>query len=201
MKNILLTLILLIFINCKSDEKEIPTEFKDSNLQLIEFLEKKIYLPKDFKRSSIETVAELVKNSPDVNELSEYELQKLENLKKMEQTVEMFIKNDNYKNNISFQSGNYVELTKEAVEVYVDLLENHLFVESKSFGVERKRLESKFLTYGISKVVKVKYLQTFGEEKIYLTQYLVTYKLKTFGIIIASESDNDYQYILKNFKK
>lgn len=201
MKNILLTLILLIFINCKSDEKEIPTEFKDSNLQLIEFLEKKIYLPKDFKRSSIETVAELVKNSPDVNELSEYELQKLENLKKMEQTVEMFIKNDNYKNNISFQSGNYVELTKEAVEVYVDLLENHLFVESKSFGVERKRLESKFLTYGISKVVKVKYLQTFGEEKIYLTQYLVTYKLKTFGIIIASESDNNYQYILKNFKK
>lgn len=119
----------------------------------------------------------------------------------MGQTVEIFIENGNYRNNISFQKGNYVELTKEAVEVYVDLLENRLFVESESFGVERKRLESKFLKYGISKVVKVKYLQTYGEEKIYLTQYLVTYKVNTFGIIVASESDNDYQYILKNFKK
>ncbi|WP_418512021.1 hypothetical protein [Corallibacter sp.] len=201
MKNILLTFIILIFLSCKSDKNEIPPEFKDSNLQLVEFLEKKIYIPKDFKKTSIETVAELIKNSPDLNELSEYEFQKLENFKKMGQTVEMFIKDGNYKNNISFQSGNYVELTKEAVEVYVDLLENHLFVESESFGVERKRLESKFLTYGISKVVKVKYLQTFGEEKIFLTQYLVTYKLKTFGIIVASESDSDYQYILKNFKK
>ena len=94
-----------------------------------------------------------------------------------------------------------MELTKEAVEVYVDLLENRLFVQSESFGVERKRLESKFLKYGISKVLKVKYLQTYGKENIYLTQYLVTYKLKTFGIIVASETDNDYQYILKNFKK
>ncbi len=201
MKNILLTFILLVFLSCKSDKKEIPSEFKDSNLQLVEFLEKKIYLPKDFEKTTIETVAELIKNSPDLNELSEYEIQKLENFKKMGQTVEIFIKNGNYRNNISFQKGNYVELTKEAVEVYVDLLENRLFVESEQFGVERKRLESKFLNYGISKIVKVKYLQTFGEEKIYLTQYLVTYKLKTFGIIVASESDNDYQYILKNFKK
>ncbi|MCL5130520.1 hypothetical protein [Algibacter sp. L4_22] len=201
MRNILLTLLLLTFLSCKSDKKEIPSEFKDSNINLIEFLEKKIYLPKDFQKSSIETIAELIKNSPDKNELSEYELQKLKNFKKMGQTVEIFIKNGNYRNNISFQKGNYVELTKEAVEVYVDLLENRLFVESESFGVERKRLESKFLNYGISKVVKVKYLQTYGEEKIYLTQYLVTYKLKTFGIIIASETDNDYQYILKNFKK
>lgn len=201
MKNILLTFILLLFLGCKSDKKEIPSEFKDSNLELVEFLEKKIYLPKDFEKTTIETVTELIKNSPELNELSEYEIQKLENFKKMGQTVEIFIKNGDYRSNISFQKGNYVELTKEAVEVYVDLLENRLFVKTESFGVERKRLESKFLNYGISKVVKVKYLQTFRDEKIYLTQYLVTYKLKTFGIIVASESDNDYQYILKNFKK
>ncbi|MEC3906149.1 hypothetical protein VOI54_03910 [Tamlana sp. 2201CG12-4] len=201
MKNILLIFILITFISCKSDKKEIAPEFKDSNLQLVEFLEKKIYLPKGFKKSSIEMFAELIENSPNKNELTEYELRKLENFKKMGESIEIFIQEDNYRNNISFQLGDYVQLTKEAVEVYVDLLENHLFVESESFGVERKRLESKFLSYGNSKVVKVKYLQTFGVEKIYLTQYLVTYKLKTFGIIISSETDNDYQYILNNFKK
>ncbi|MFD2724599.1 hypothetical protein [Hyunsoonleella rubra] len=201
MKKVLLTLTLLIFLNCKSDKKELPAEFKNSKLHLIEFLEKKIYLPNEFEKSTIETVVEIIKNSPDQNELSEFELNKLNSFKKMGETVEIFIKNDNYKNNISFQPGNYVELTKEAVEVYVDLLENHLFVESESYGIKRKRLESKFLKYGISSIVKVKYHQTFNEEELYLTQYLVTYKLKTFGIIVTSETDNDYQYILKNFKK
>ena len=200
MKKILLSLIILIFIGCNSDKKEISDEIKNSILQEIEVLDRKMYLPKEYEKSSIEAIAELIRNSPDRNEFSEYELQKLNSFQRMGATVEIFVDKENYENNISFQPGKYIQMSRQAVEVYVDLLENNLFLAAKSQGIEYERLESKYIEYGLAKIVKVKYLQTFKGKKRYLTQYLVSHNLKAFGIIILNEENKDFQYILKSFK-
>jgi len=201
MKKLQLIFLLLIIISCQSDKKSNPNPLNENNFHLVNFLEKKVYLPNDFKRFSIETFAELIKNSSDSDVLNKYELERLENFKQMNENVEIFIGNNDYLNSISFQSSPYFEFGKEAVAMYVDLLENNLFVEPRSRGIEFERLESKYLKYGISKIVKVKYLRKHENEKNYLTQYLISYKLKTFAITVANQHGNDYQFILRNFKK
>lgn len=200
MKKILLSLTILIFIGCNSDKREKSDKIKNSNVYRIEVLDREMYLPKDYEKSSIEAIAEFIRNSPDRDELSEYELQKLNNFERMGATVEIFVDKENYENNISFQPEKYIQMSKEAVEVYVDLLENNLFLEPKSRGIEYERLESKFLKIGLAKIVKVKYLQTFEGKKRYLTQYLVSHNLKAFGIIVMNEENKDFQYILNSFK-
>ncbi|WP_299224416.1 hypothetical protein [uncultured Psychroserpens sp.] len=202
MKKILILFsIVIIICNCESNKKNNHNPINKDNIHLVHFLERKVYLPNNFKRSSIETFTELIKSSIDLDTLSNYELERLNNLSKLNENVEIFIGNNNYLNSISFQSSPYFEFGKEAVAMYVDLLENQLLVEPRSRGVEFERLESKYLKYGISKIVKVKYLQRDGNRTGYLTHYLISYKLYTFGIIVSNEHGNDYQFILRNFKK
>ena len=201
MKNILLTLIILIFSSCKSEKKEIPDAFKDSNLHLVEFLERKIYLPKEYEKSSVEEITTLLQNSPNIDKFSDYRLYQLEKFKQMEDKIEIFVEKNNLSNYITFNTVNYFDFEKDALPLYVDLLENRIFVEPRKQGIIFERLESKFIKYGTSKILKVKYHQTFNNEKRFLTQYLITSKLRTFAIIVINEKNEDYQYILMNFPK
>lgn len=197
----LILIFLIIIVSCESNNKTQPNPLNQNNYHLVEFLDKKVYLPDNFKKTTFETFEELIKSKTDLDTLSNYEFERINSLKNLDNSIELFVGNNDFQNNISFQESPYFDFDKDAVALYVDILENNLFLEPKSRGIEFERLESKFLRYGLSKIIKVKYLRKFEFEEIYLTQYLVSYKLKTFGIIVANKHGNDYQFILKNFKK
>ncbi|MBO6606707.1 hypothetical protein [Psychroserpens sp.] len=200
LQKLVFLLVLLMLSSCNSNQKEGSNTIDKSNLHHVDFLEMKVFLPDNYKKSSFEAYTEIIKNETDLDTLTNYELQRLNNLKQMDEGHELFIHDGDYLNTITFQSSPYFEFDKSAVSFYVNQLETMNFVEPRSRGIEFDRLESKFLKYGNSKIIKVKYLQSFGDKKRYLTQYIITYKLKTFGITITNLDGDDHKVILSNFK-
>ena len=83
------------------------------------------------------------------------------------------------------------------------MVDGNIFADAELKGIEYKRLEGEFLNYGLAEVVKVKFSQTYHQEestKTYLTNYLVSHNLKSFGIIVINKENIDFQYVLDNFK-
>ncbi len=200
MKKLLLLLLLLGITNCDSNQKKRSNTVDKSNFHRVEFLDMNVFLPDNFKKSSYEAYTELIKNETDLDTLTNYELERLNNLKQMDDGHELFIYDGDYLNTITFQSSPYFDFDKSAVSFYVNQLESINFVEPRSRGIEFDRLESKFLKYGNSKIIKVKYRQTFGNKIRFLTQYIITYKLKTFGITVTNQYGDDHKVLLSNFK-
>lgn len=199
MKKILLLLTLLLIIGCKSDKKETLSGSNDTELHLIEFLGTEIHFPKNYEKTNLEEVSEIFRQIPTPNGYEAAYTNGLQNLKNFDAEFEIFAEKQNYMNSIWFMNGEYIPLDKSIVNTYVNMVEQQLLPQKEKFGIEYNRLESKFLTNKNTKAIKVKYEQKINDQKRYLTQYLVTYKLKTFSFIVSNEKNIDHQFMTKNF--
>jgi hypothetical protein len=199
MKQTLLLITLLLVIGCKSEKKETLSENNETELQQIEFLAKEIHFPENYRKTSLEEVTEVFKQIPNPNGYEVAYMNGLQNLKNFNVKFEVFTEKENFMNSIWFMLGEYIPLDKSIVNTYVNMLEQQLLPQTEKFGIEYKRLESKLLTNKNTKAIKVKYQQILNGNKRYLTQYLVTYKLKTFSFVVSNKENIDYQFMTKNF--
>jgi len=199
MKKFLISIILFLILSCKSDKKDLPSEFKDTEQHFIEFLEREIRLPNEYEKNTIEQMFFIRESYDNPDGFVELQYKRLNSLQNSGAEFKIFTEKGDFINTISFMLGKYIPLDKSVVNRYVNILEQQILPESTEFGFEYKRLESKFITLKNTKIIKVKYEQTNQGKKLFMTQYLITYRYKTFSMIIINKKDIDFQYLLKNF--
>ena len=192
--------ILLIFcFGCNSEKKELPKEFENTEKHFIEFLNRYILLPNEFKNSSLGEFESLVEANLIEGENANIQLNALKNLKKHSPDLEIFIDENNYSNTISFELADKVEFDESVVSYYFKLLEEQLQISTSRTGIKYESLESDFIKLKYLKAIKLRFKQTFNGNVKYSTQYIISYKLKTFDIIVTNIEDLDYQFILQSF--
>ena len=199
MKKTILFISILLILSCKSEKKENTSKINNTELHLIEFLDKRIDFPKNYRKTSLEEISKSFEQNSAPNGFEESYVNGLRNLLNMNAKFEIFSEKENDMNSIWFLLGEYIPLDKSIVNPYVNMMETQLLTQTEKYGIEYKRLESKFLTNMNTKTIKIKYEQILNGNKRYLTQYLISYKLKTFSIYVSNEKNIDYQFITKNF--
>jgi hypothetical protein len=203
MKKALLLFISVVFLSCNSDKNN-STDNSNYKSEQVDFLKQNFNIPVDFKKVSVDEIIEIIKDSSNQDALADYELQRVRKMRRMGKYVEFFMDKNNFRNMIIFHPANYVKMTNEVLEVYMDLLENDVFLDYEEEGIYYNRIEGKFSDYGLAEIVKVRYLQKFDEiydiDDKYYTNYLVSNHLKSFGILIINEDDKDFRFILDKYK-
>jgi len=198
MKKLLLVLMILNF-SCSTKTKESINEFDLTNSHKLEFLNKNIYLPKNYKATTVEELINARKVDGKYESFQTIQNAKLYEQKRIGEKFEIFCEKSNLKNSIIFQLGEYIPLNKRLISPYVISLEKDVISELSKYNIGLERLEAKFITSKNTKSIKIKHRLIFDDKSIYLTQYIVTYKLNTFSIVVTNEKNIDYQLILKNF--
>ena len=105
-------------------------------------------------------------------------------------------------NSIVIQLGEYIPLDVPRAKQIISFLNSQLIEQTSSQDLNKKLLEKKFMNTGAAQIIKFKYSESaYGRIIGYATQYLITYKGKTFAINIKNTSEDDYQFILQDFMK
>ena len=177
------------------------TKNQDGSMEfLIEFLERKIKLPDNYEKFTIQEMFELSNQYGDHPEgYVKQQFTRLRNLESSGAKIEFFAEKDNMLNNVSFMLGEYLPLDKSLVHTYVNLLEGQVFKEADQFESEYKILESNFLQNKYIKAIKVKFEISSSDGKRYMTQYIITYQKKTFTMVVENRNNIDLESVLTNF--
>tara|TARA_R110002111_G_scaffold57363_3_gene97179 strand:+ start:526 stop:1152 length:627 start_codon:yes stop_codon:yes gene_type:complete len=203
LRRIFLFFVFVTFLNCNSKKNSESTESSNAKLQRIELLNLKMKIPNNYDKISSDYFSDILEKSIYRNKFTEYELKSMDRYRKFGSNAEIFVDNDDITNVIIFHGADYIKMSKEALELYIEMVDGNIFADAELKGIEYKRLEGEFLNYGLAEVVKVKFSQTYHQEestKTYLTNYLVSHNLKSFGIIVINKENIDFQYVLDNFK-
>jgi len=199
MKKILL-LISIILISCKADKKKLPAEFEHTTNFQIDFLKREILLPDNYEKTTFNELLDTINKSEHNAKLIQSAHQKNILLQNLGHKFEVLADKNNYFNTITFMSGEYMKLDKNVLNSYVEALESQILTQSTEYNIQNNIIERKFLTYGNTKIIKVKFQQIGADETSFLTQYLITLGRNTFSIAIINNENIDYQFILENFR-
>ena len=199
----LLLFIVSFYFSCQDNNvKKVKTEdyFKGYSLQPINFLNKKAYLPSNYKKVNLNELGEMLRQNPELNSLDKlYYRMAIEAEKETKKIAVLYVDSLDKKNSIWFIPAQYFPLKKEYVNDYVHLLETNLFKQQESYGYSFERLESKFLTINGNQSIKVSYKRNFQENTIYQTQYIITTtEFDTYSITVTNNNPLDFQKILKS---
>ncbi|RED45151.1 hypothetical protein DFQ10_10218 [Winogradskyella eximia] len=203
LRRIFLFFVFVTFLNCNSKKNSESTESSNAKLQRIELLNLKMKIPNNYDKISSDYFSDILEKSIYRNKFTEFELKSMDRYRKFGSNAEIFVDNDDITNVIIFHGADYIKMSKEALELYIEMVDGNIFADAELKGIEYKRLEGEFLNYGLAEVVKVKFSQTYHQDestKTYLTNYLVSHNLKSFGIIVINKENIDFQYVLDNFK-
>jgi len=198
MKKLLLFLIILNF-SCSTKTKESIDEFDLTNSHKLEFLNKNIYLPKNYEATTIEDFINAHIVDGKIDSFQKNQQANLYKQKRNGVKFEIFCEKSNLKNSIIIQLGEYTPLDKRRVNPYVNNLEKTVLSEWSKYYIYYERLEAKFITSKNTKSIKIKYRIIIDGKNTFMTQYIVTSKSNTFSIVVTNEKNIDYQFVLKNF--
>jgi len=191
--------LIILNLSCSTKTKKSGNDFDLTNSHKLEFLNKNIYLPKNYKATTVEELIIARKVDGKFESFQTIQNEKLYEQKRSGEKFEIFCDKNNLKNSIIFSPGEYMPLNKNLISPYVIRLEKDVKPELSKHNIGLERLESKFITSENTKSIKIKHRLIFDDKNIYLTQYIVTYKFNTFSIVVSNEKNIDYKFILKNF--
>ena len=201
MRKIISLLILISFLSCDNASTHLPKSFKDTSEFKVSFLEKKVRLPNNYSKVTVdEWIRELdsIENRSLVSDVQPEDLKHFENLGI---EMDLFIEKNNPQNYITFMLGNYVFLDKDLLNAYTNMLESQMKQRYGNLGLGYERLESKYIAIKNTRSIKVKFKQLDSVNKKYITQYIITIGMKTFSMnVVSNDVDEDYQRLLKNFE-
>jgi len=199
MKKLLFFFSAILFISCNNSSEEKVDPFKDYVKQPIQFLNKEIYLPKEYDQVNLNELGEMLRQNPDLDAIDRFYYQTAVRMQENDVPPVLFAEVANKTNIMWFLQGSYMELDKEMATTYLEMLQRSQIAALEAQGITMKLLENKFISLKNTKAIKVKYEQSYGFSKKYLTQYIVTYKFDTFSILISQDQDKDFQNVLSNF--
>jgi len=195
MKKIILVFVAIMLVCCKRDNQE-RLKLKDHKSFKVDFVGQEVNLPNSYENIALDDYLLVIENYIDDESVIESIYDKYYTLKLMDSDFEIFVDTENYLNSITFMSSKYMHINKKVFNDYAEMLNNNIKSQPDT---EQKIIEKKLLTYGTTKVIKVKINQTNEGITNYVTQYIITYSNKTFSIAVNNTQNLDFQYMLKNF--
>lgn len=199
MKSIYLIIIALLLESC-SQGKNDGINNDAYKTVTIEFANIQAQVPKVYVRSSIENYENKILESDREQFLKDLDLQSLNGLKDLPIATEVYLDSTNFLNQIYFQEGEYVKLTKPIAQQYLQMLKEHLEQSWTKLGLTYDLKEKKFFSNGDWQVIKIKYKIDFRSYQKYQTQYILSGRTKTIGLIISTVEDTDTDEIFGRIK-
>lgn len=189
----------LLFIGCNDKSTTTKEIFNGFTSQPVNFLNKKAYIPSNYKKINLNELGEMLKQNPDLNKLDKmnYRLA-TSSYNQSGKTPVLYQDTIVNTNSIWFLPGSYVPLDKTMVNDFVTAAEKQLLIPAQYQGINYKRLEAKFIKLNALKAIKVKYKLIFNDNIRYLTQYIITKQLETYSMIVTHEYNEDFQKVLKS---
>lgn len=187
-----------MFSSCGQTDK--TKEKDDLKKVTIDFAEAVIEIPDFYRLISPDDLKNELLSSDKPNNVIQTSIQKIEKLKSMPTDFIIYADTANFENNLWFQEGEHVRLTKSLSQQYLGMLEKQLGQTWTPQGIEYERIESKFISRSNNQVIKLKYKLTHDDFSRFTTQYIVSGKSKTIGIVVNDLSLKDYEILIKGMK-
>jgi hypothetical protein len=143
---------------------------------------------------------EFLVNSDKPEDVIQASVQKIETVKTLPTDFIIYSDTTNFENNIWFQEGEHVPLTKSLSQQYLGMLEHQLQKEWTPQGIKYDRVESKYFSGRNNQIIKLKYKLIHQSFSRYTTQYLISTKTQTMGIVINSLTLSDYESMVTEMK-
>jgi hypothetical protein len=166
----------------------------------IDFANAKMEMPRSYKRVSVEELENLLVNSGGPEDLKQLQIGKFELVKAFPAHFIIYSDTANSENTIWFQKGEHITMTKSIAQQYRGMLEQHLEEQWKPFGIEYDRMESIYISANDIQIIKLKYMLNYQDLERYTTQYLISTKTQTWGIIVNGITASDYEDNVRRLK-
>lgn len=189
--------IILLFISCG---KKINSDGEGFQTVTIDFANARMEMPHSYKHVSVEELENLVMNSSGPEDLKQLQIQKFELVKAFPEQFIIYCDTANSENTIWLQKGEHITLTKHIAQQYLGMLEQQLEAQWKPYGIEYDRMENNYVSVNDIQIIKIKYRLNHQDLERYTTQYLISTKTQTMGIIVNGIDLNDYENNVKRLK-
>lgn len=198
MNRLFCILTIVCFTACYKTDKS--KEIDDLQVVKIEFANATIGIPQRYKLTSPEELKEgLLNSGKQYSEISET-IQKIDAIKSIPTAFEIYVDTLNFDNNVWFQQGEHVRLTKSVSQQYLAVLETQLQKQWTPQGIKFERIESKYLSGTDVHLVKLKYKLTREGLSTYTTQYLVSSNSTTLGVVINNANSDDLERLIRGIR-
>ena len=199
MKQVLYLLSIIFLVNsCGQSSRSVHSQ--DLQTVTIDFADAEIKMPKNYKQVSPDELKKILISSDKPHDVVQANIRKIETLKTFPTDFIIYSDTTNAENNIWFQEGEHISLTKSLSEQYLSALEQQLQKEWTPQDIEYDRVESKYFAGSNAQIIKLKYKLTHESFSQYTTQYVISTRTKTMGIVINSQTLADYESMVKGMK-
>ena len=195
-KSILIAL--LILFSCAEEAKKKSISPSEYNEHYLNFLNGNVILPKSYKKTTGEKLADAqitALNRPDLKEYLTTEYQRLEESGIFGNAI--FVDTTNVTNYIFVRLGEYVPLDKSVANQYLGMVRSSLESGWDEIGIKYERLENKFVQTDKSDYIKIKYQMDRDGITTFQTQFLMTNNLKTFDFIVVNSENKEVENWVK----
>jgi hypothetical protein len=183
---------------CNSVDKSMVTE--STRTVSIDFANASIELPKSFELTTTDDLKFALINSNKSDKIIQTNLQKIEAIENFPFAIIIYSDTSNFENNIWFQQGEHFQLTKELSKHYINLVEKQLKLDWSYQGIDYERVEGKYLSNKNAQIIKLKYKLTLEGETRFTTQYLISTRTQTIGVIINNMTTIDFENLIKGIR-
>lgn len=196
MKAIYLLISFILFSSC-SQSNEKPQQGAAFKTVFIDFAKVRAQVPKDYIRTSLDEYESILLASDREQSLKDFDLRSISTLRSMPVSTQLYLDSTNYGNHILFQEGEHVKLTKSIAGQYLHMLNKQLEQTWGNAGLVYELKDKKFFSNRDAKVIKIKFKVTYNDFQKYVTQYIISGRAKTIGVIFSTVEDTDADELMK----
>ncbi|GAB5399708.1 MAG: hypothetical protein Aureis2KO_12930 [Aureisphaera sp.] len=162
-------------------------------------MQRSAYIPVNYEKVNLNELGEMIRQNPEIDPTVEvYYNMALQIYSVNNVAPVLYAKEGQINECIWFIPIQYTPLTEEVVEMYTESV-NQAITQSKDLnGIEYRELESHFQGSYTGGMLKLKYLQSFGENQRYLTQYVTSKNLETYIIVVFNPENKDFEITYKS---
>ncbi len=199
MKKLLLLSLAIILTSCDyfSVEKKKP-KFANFKKNKIEFNENTIILTHAYRNTTPDEFRGLLDSLGSKPKFKKVALQELEKIEKKKVDFKLFVDERNIENYIFAYACDFYQLDEHRAATVVDALSKEVKKESNKQDVQYQRIHGRFFFTPTSKIVKLKYLKSYKENRKYQAEYIVASKSGGgMGLLISNLENIDFERSIK----
>lgn len=188
-----------------SETKETAADHPTLNLNTVnyvklDFANAEIPMPKSYVRKNLKTLEEEIKNSDATKEEKEEDLKFVHVLMSQPNGRDLYLDTITQGDFIFFTTGIEVYVSKEIANQYLSQLDKEMKQNWSKIGFSANLIEGRYMQSDDYKMVKIKYLINNDIYQKYVTQYIITAKQKTIGLLVSSTHGFDLQELIHHMK-
>ena len=189
----LLLFLLLAILSCQQNGSYQPKSIsRDAQTNRLDFMDAEFDLPKQYAPIVLNVLTKKLLHGT-IDSATHREVSKLLDAGVVKKSGITYFDTLLYANYIVFESGKYMEISKEVASYYIGILEDELNNKWERKGTRYERMESKYFSGSNAQVVKIKYKVHYKHGLRYVTQYLMSANQRTMSVVVTRMDEDDFE--------